>query len=426
MKEDLGMAQGDLSNIVSTYTAGYCLAQIPSTLMLLVIRPSYWFPLNGVGWAILTCCCAVAKNSNTIYAIRFLQGMFESVAFSGAMFVLGSWYKPEELTKRTALFCISGHLGSVSASLIQSAIHSNLNGVTSLATWQLMFVIDGVIVFPVVVYGFLCFPDLPNSTKAWYLTQEERELAVNRLPPSFDVSFTPEASKETFKRTVGNWHIYVLTLLFAVGNLPEGYGMNNAMSLWLKGLDYSVTDANNYGTGVYGVAAFTTLLASYIADKWSCHWVLVCFMGVLDLVTSIIIVIYPRNMGVLYFAFYLSGTAYLGQSVIFSWANIICKRDPVERLIVLTSMNLLSFIFNIWWNVTAFSSQYAIEEEYTPYNPAAIGCIASVGIYIPMTFLTLYLHRKQNRTDEVAEIIDKVKSVTSYSIDKDDLEKSTI
>lgn len=173
--------------------------------------------------------------------------------------------------------------------------------------------------------------------------------------------------------------------------------MNNVISLWLKGLNYPVSDANDYGTGIYGVAALSTLLASFIADKSSCHWLIVCVMGVFDLIASIIIVIYPRNMGVLYFAFYLSGAAYMGQSVIFSWANIICREDPVERLVVVTSMNILSFVFNIWWNVTAFSSNYAIEGKYTSYKPAAIGCIASVAVYIPMVFLILYLHRRQQR-----------------------------
>ena len=138
------MAQGDLSNVISIYTAGYIIAQIPTTLMLLVVRPSYWFPFNGVCWAALTCCCAAAKTGRAIYAIRFCQGAFESICFSGAMFIMGSWYRADEIAKRTAIFCVSGHLGSVSASLIQSAIHKNLSGSTSLESWRLMFVIDGV------------------------------------------------------------------------------------------------------------------------------------------------------------------------------------------------------------------------------------------------------------------------------------------
>lgn len=235
------MAQGDLTNIISVYTAGYIIFQIPNTLMLLVVRPSYWFPINGLCWAVLTCCCAAAKSSDAIHSIRFFQGGFESITFSGAMFVLGSWYRVDELAKRTAIFCISGHLGSVSASLIQAAIHKNLSGATSLPSWRLQFVIDGekfshsygktlisgcsgVIVVPVALYGLLCFPDLPKTTRAWFLSEEERRMAVERLPPALEVDFSPRASKEAFKRVMSSWHIYLLPLFFSIVQLPEGYG----------------------------------------------------------------------------------------------------------------------------------------------------------------------------------------------------------
>jgi ACS family pantothenate transporter-like MFS transporter len=36
---------------------------------------------------------------------------------------------------------------------------------------------------PIAVFGFLYFPDIPENTKASYLSQEERKLAVSRLPP---------------------------------------------------------------------------------------------------------------------------------------------------------------------------------------------------------------------------------------------------
>lgn len=34
------------------------------------------------------------------------------------------------------------------------------------------FIIDGIITLPIALYGFLIFPDLPATTKAFYLTEE--------------------------------------------------------------------------------------------------------------------------------------------------------------------------------------------------------------------------------------------------------------
>lgn len=33
------------------------------------------------------------------------------------------------------------------------------------------------------IFGFAFFPDLPETTKAFYLKPEEKELALSRLPP---------------------------------------------------------------------------------------------------------------------------------------------------------------------------------------------------------------------------------------------------
>jgi len=35
----------------------------------------------------------------------------------------------------------------------------------------------------VAIFGFAFFPDLPESTKAFYLKPHEKELALSRLPP---------------------------------------------------------------------------------------------------------------------------------------------------------------------------------------------------------------------------------------------------
>jgi ACS family pantothenate transporter-like MFS transporter len=41
---------------------------------------------------------------------------------------------------------------------------------------------DGIITLPIAIFGFLYFPDTPDRTKAKYLTADEKQLAVTRLP----------------------------------------------------------------------------------------------------------------------------------------------------------------------------------------------------------------------------------------------------
>jgi MFS transporter, ACS family, pantothenate transporter len=79
-------------------------------------------------WSVLTMTLASAKNFNTLVAIRFLvgtliwilkrygvypsAGLAESTFYPAIQYVIGSWYKNEELAKRACIFhvCVLSHL----------------------------------------------------------------------------------------------------------------------------------------------------------------------------------------------------------------------------------------------------------------------------------------------------------------------------
>lgn len=66
-----------------------------------------------------------------IMAIRFFQAIFESSTFVGCHYILGSWYKTEELGKRTAIFTSSGLAGTMFSGFLQGGIHRGLGKATS-------------------------------------------------------------------------------------------------------------------------------------------------------------------------------------------------------------------------------------------------------------------------------------------------------
>ena len=56
-----------------------------------------------------------------------------------------------------------------------------MDGLRGLSGWRWLFIIDGVITLPVAAYGFLFFPDTPKDTKAPYLSEDEKALALSRV-----------------------------------------------------------------------------------------------------------------------------------------------------------------------------------------------------------------------------------------------------
>ncbi|EED80120.1 predicted protein [Postia placenta Mad-698-R] len=57
-------------------------------------------PLMEVIWSVLTMTLAASKNFSTLVAIRFFVGLAESTFYPSIQYVIGSWYKPEELVQQ--------------------------------------------------------------------------------------------------------------------------------------------------------------------------------------------------------------------------------------------------------------------------------------------------------------------------------------
>lgn len=80
--------------------------------------------------------CAAANSYKHLCVIRFFQGMAEASTYSGAQYIIGSWYKPQEIGKRTGLFAASGMAGTMFAGLMMTAIYKTVDGHLGLAGWR--------------------------------------------------------------------------------------------------------------------------------------------------------------------------------------------------------------------------------------------------------------------------------------------------
>ena len=168
--------------------------------MLILSRPGYarWFvPTCEVLWGILTFSQSRLTGASTIYATRFLLGILETPVASGSLFILSSWYRPEELFKRAGVWYVSNNIGTMFGGYLQAAAYKNLNGVAGMSGWRWLFIIDGAITVPIALLGYFMFPGLPSSSKPWWLTAEQHSIAKRRMEDE-----GVEESKKLDKSTV--------------------------------------------------------------------------------------------------------------------------------------------------------------------------------------------------------------------------------
>ncbi|PCH41303.1 MFS general substrate transporter [Wolfiporia cocos MD-104 SS10] len=403
MKEDLGMYGTQYNQINTIFTCGYIVGMIPNNLMLQVVSPRVWFPTMQIVWGALTFCSSAVKNVEQLYAIRFFQGVTEASTFVGTHYILGSWYKTGELGKRSGIFTCSGLIGTLFSGVLQAAVYQHLNGVAGRSGWRWLFIIDGVITLPIALYGFLVFPNIPATTSAFYLTDEERRLAIARLKTTTKPGTAHGRPTWTLaRRVLSRWRYYGCSLLFAISGECESLGSNNLMGQWLEAIGgYTVEQIDYYPCGVTAVGIASTLVCATWTDatRSRARWPVLVWMAVAVTVASICLLVWSGPTGLKFFAYYIAGASYSGQATTFAWANQICADDAQERAIVLASMNMWNNVINAWWPLIFYRA--------TDAPRFARGMWAMIGTAIAtllVTFFVWYMERREKRLRGIAGV----------------------
>jgi MFS transporter, ACS family, pantothenate transporter len=100
----------------------------PIELVLTRIRPSIWIPALEITWTVLTFATSRCNTAQQLYAVRFLVGLAESGFYPGMQYVIGCWYRKDELAKRSCIFHTASAIATMFSGYLMAAVY-HLEGV---------------------------------------------------------------------------------------------------------------------------------------------------------------------------------------------------------------------------------------------------------------------------------------------------------
>ncbi|KAK8105245.1 major facilitator superfamily transporter [Apiospora kogelbergensis] len=388
MKEELAMNGNEINLIDTAWTVGYVIGQIPSQIVLTKVRPSVWVPTCELVWTVLTFCLAAATTSNHVIAIRFFVGLAESAFYPAAHTILGSWYKPSELGKRACVFHASSAAASMFSGYLQAGVYKGLNGVHGMPGWKWLFIMDGIISLPICLAGYFLLPDLPENSKAFYITDRDRDLAQRRMA---SVGRAPRGKLgwSAFKRIFGRWHIYLLSILYIIFiNLGPSSSVN-PMALWLKKTGHSVSQINVIPTAAYAIQLVLTVVLAIVSDAIRHRARVMSLATFLGGFAALLLAVWRIPDGLKWFAFLLQRASVPYGPLSMSWANEICGSDAEERAVVIGVMNSLGYAFNAWVPLLTYP-QVDAPQFHKGFVYTTVAFAAQAGI----TAATAYMYKR--------------------------------
>lgn len=339
MKEELGFGPGNELSWMNTYfNIGSIIGGPISNLVLTVVRPRYWLPSCLTAWSLFVLFLFKCQTASQFYGLRFCIGLFESAAWPGVQYVLGCWYRRSEMARRSGLFVMSGVLGQMFSGYLQAALFKGMDGKGGMSAWRWLFIFDFCLAIPVAIYGFIFYPDTPQNTTAFYLSEREKARSRERID---EEGRTPSGKLNigVFKRVLTSWQFYTFTLGYSFWTLTAGSYILQYFGIWLKSLGtYSVPQINNIPTGLGAVNFVFMISTGYVSDKIG-RRAPVCFaVGCLLTFCYAVFTAWPTSNSLKMAAFLLSGCYGCYTPLLAGWVNSSCGGDQQVRAFTLAFM----------------------------------------------------------------------------------------
>ncbi|KAF9054008.1 MFS general substrate transporter [Panaeolus papilionaceus] len=155
----------------------YLVFEFPQNLCLQRFPVGKWMSINIFIWAVALCTHAACKNFAGLFVVRIILGMCEGSITAGFMIVSSMFYTRNEQTLRVGYwFLMNGTAQIISGFISFGALHIKTE---AFEPWQWLMVITGILTLLTALAFWFLFPDSP--TNAWFLTREERSIAIRRL-----------------------------------------------------------------------------------------------------------------------------------------------------------------------------------------------------------------------------------------------------
>ena len=219
MNKDLAFSPTIFGFGAGLFSVGYALFQVPSNLILERVGPRRWVFCIMVAWGALSTANSLVQGPVSFYALRFFLGVVEAGFFPGMILYLTYWFPQAHRARFIALFMTAIPMSFIIGGPLSGAI-LGLDGVSHLAGWQWLFLLEGL---PACLLALAVLKFLPDGpTQASWLSAGEKKIIV--------ASLATEASAKHYDRWPALCEPRVLALgLVNFGILSGLYGVQ----LWL-------------------------------------------------------------------------------------------------------------------------------------------------------------------------------------------------
>lgn len=284
MMQALGFSDVVYGMGAGIFFIGYFLFEVPSNIILHKVGARLWIGRIMISWGCLSAAMMLVSNETAFYIMRFLLGVAEAGFFPGIILYLTYWYPAQRRGRITAMFMTGIPLAGVVGGPLSGYIMKSFDGVSALAGWQWMFLLEGV---PAIILGLIVILTMDDRiSAATWLSEEERQLLEKNIAED-----AQEKQDHAVLHILSSGRVWLMAFIY-FSFVMGLYGV----SFWLPTIIKAMGVADPLQIGLlsaipYGAATIAMLLIAKNADRlrerrW--HVAIPAVVGAIGLLLSVL------------------------------------------------------------------------------------------------------------------------------------------
>ncbi|KAH5582008.1 hypothetical protein HBI24_120460 [Parastagonospora nodorum] len=231
---DLGLQGQRYSWVAAIFNFGYLFWALPANYLIQRLPVSKYTGCMILIWSLLLCCHVAAKNYAGMLALRFFLGMFEASISPAIMNIVSMFYTRSEQPLRMCIFLAFNGVATMIGALLGYGLgHAHS---PHIKTWQLIFLVIGLVNF-VWAWVFLwVMPDSPSTAK--FLTHKQRIVAIDRIAGNMIGVKTKTLDRSQAIEALLDVKVHCLMLIGLGCGVING-GVSNFASSLIRGFGFS-------------------------------------------------------------------------------------------------------------------------------------------------------------------------------------------
>ncbi|KAK5942996.1 hypothetical protein PMZ80_004001 [Knufia obscura] len=390
LQEDTNITGDQYSQLAMIFYVSYLAFEFPHAWGMQRFPTGKYIGVMVTVWGLILACTSACSNWAGLVTTRVLLGIFESAIAPSLMIITTMWFKRSEQPPRMGIWYLGTGGGTVVGSLISFGFqHYEGKGFTS---WQIMFLVCGLITVAVGITVILIMPDNPMTAR--FLSRNEKVWAIERLRSNQTGVENKQFKWSQCIECFTDPQTYLLSLITISSNVPNG-AVSSFQATIIKGFGYTSKETSLLSIPAGAVSIVSILAATNVAGRYNQRGVNIICLLIPGVIGAALMAFLPANnkAGKL-IGNYMTNCIGASLPLLYSWVG--ANYAGHTKKVTMNATLLISFCLGNIIGPLTFTDESA--PDYVPAKIAIIvTCAVAMGLTLGLRYYYLWENRRRDK-----------------------------